>query len=72
MCPVASSFWMPSAVRSIVAGLGFVVRLVAVAALGVVDAPSLSVSWSSCPMFIVAGLFVPRMLSGVLNPRLPK
>ena len=71
MCPVASSLCIPMAVRSMVWALGFVVRLVPVV-LGVVGGFSLSVSWSSCPMFMVVGLLVPLMLCGVLNPLLPK
>ena len=72
VCPVASSFCIPSCVRSIVVGLGFVVRLVPVVFGVVCVGFSLSVSWSNCPMFIVVGLLVPLMLSGVLNPRFPK
>ena len=72
MCPVARSLCIPRAVRSMVWALGFVVRFDVDAALGAVGGCSLSVSWSSSPMLMVAGLLVPLMLSGVLNPVLPK
>ena len=70
VCPVASSFWIPSSVRLIEIALGFVF-LAVVVVLGVCGL-SLSMSWSSCPMLIVVGLFVPLMVCGVLNPRFPK